>query len=213
MSRNSNHTHVKLVRHTQTDWNKDGRYQSFSDRPLTEFGRARLDAAATRLRIGSYTAVLSTGLIRTDTLADRVAEVQNPPLEREKDERWREVDHGLWEGLTHEEISLRYEEEARQRFGDCWNSRAHGGESGLDLWARVETAWEELLRRHAGGRVLMVTHGAPIRLLICSLLGVSFERHWQFRTDLGGITSLDVYPSAAILRSFNEVAPLKESAQ
>ena len=207
----SNHTHVKLARHTQTDWNKEGRYQSFSDRPLTEFGQARAGAAVARLRYGAYTAVLSTGLSRTDTLASSVAEGQRLAPDIKKDERWRELDHGLWEGLTHDDVSNRYGEQARERFGDFWNSRAHGGESGADLWGRVEAAWEDLLRAHAGGRVLVVTHGTPIRLLLCHLLGVPFERHWRFRTDLGGITALDVYPSGAILRAFNEVPPLEGS--
>ena len=207
----SNHTHVKLVRHTQTDWNKEGRYQSYSDRPLTRFGRARAEAVAVRLQYGAYTAVVSTGLSRTDGLAARVAEGQHPSPDVEKDERWREVDHGLWEGLTHEGVSARHGEQARHRFGDFWNSRAHGGESGADLWARVEAAWEDLLHTNAGGRVLVVAHGAPIRLLLCSLLGVPFGRHFQFRTDLGGVTALDVYPSATILRTSNEVPPLKGS--
>lgn len=207
----SNHTHVKLVRHTQTDWNKQGRYQSFSDRPLTKFGRLRAEAVVGRLLQGTYTAIISTGLSRTDTPAVRVAKGQSLALNVERDDRWREVDHGLWEGLTHGEVTERYGEQARRRFGDFWNSRSHGGESGADLWERVEVAWEDLLRRYAGGRVLVVAHGAPIRLLLCHLLGVPFEKHFQFRTDPGGITSLDVYPTATILRTSNEVPPLKGS--
>ncbi|WP_160309673.1 histidine phosphatase family protein [Rubrobacter aplysinae] len=206
MGEGSAHTHVKLVRHTQTDWNREGRYQSRSDRPLTRFGRARAEAAAARLQRGVYTAVVSSGLSRTDGLADLVEGER-----RERDERWREVDHGVWEGLTHDEVSARYGEQARRRFGDFWNSQAHGGESGADLWERVGAAWEDLLREHAGGRALVVTHGAPIRLLLCHLLGVPFSEHWRFRTDLGGVTALDIYPSAAILRTMNEVPPLYEA--
>ncbi len=209
MTTTSNHTHVKLVRHTQTDWNKQGRYQSFSDRPLTEFGRARADAVVARLRRGSYTAVLSTGLSRTNDLAFAAAEAAGSGPE--KDERWREVDHGFWEGLTHEEVVERYGDQARRRFGGFWDSRAHGGESGADLWGRIGPAWEDLLKRHAGGRILVVTHGTPIRLILCSFTGVPFEQNWKFRIDLGGITALDVYPTATILRSVNEVPPLESS--
>ena len=70
-------------------------------------------------------------------------------------------------------------------------------------------AWEDLLQGYAGGRVLVVTHGTPIRLLLCSLTGVPFGQHWKFRIDLGGVTALDVYPTATILRTLNEVPPLK----
>ncbi len=164
---------------------------------------------AARLRRGAYTTVVSTGLSRTDELAALVIGGRRPV----RDERWRELDHGLWEGLTHDEISTRYPEQARQRFGDFWNSRAHGGESGTELWARVGAAWKDLLHDNSGGRVLVVAHGTPIRLLLCFLLGVPFERHWQFRTDLGGITALDVYPSGTIARTLNEVPPIKGGLQ
>lgn len=211
MSRAPTHTHVKLVRHTQTDWNKQGRYQSFSDRALTEFGEARAAAVARSLRRSSYTGILSTGLYRTDTLATRVAADQDATPNVSEDERWREVDHGRWEGLTHAEVAERHSEEARSRFADFWNSRAHGGESGSDLWGRVEAAWKDLLQRNVGGRVLLVAHGAPIRLLLCALLGIPLDRHWQLRTDLGGVTALDIYPTGNILRTFNEVPPLTET--
>lgn len=207
MTPGRSHTHVKLVRHTQTDWNRQGRYQSRTDRPLTPFGRARTAAVASRLRRGTFTAVVSSGLSRTDGLAAAVA-ASGSGFER--DGRWREADHGLWEGLTHAEVSARYGEQARGRFADAWRSRAHGGESGADLWARVAAAWDDLLDQHGGGRTLVVTHGGPIRFLLCHLLGVPFGRHWQFRTDPGGITALDVYPSGTIVRTLNEVPPLEE---
>lgn len=209
----SRHTHVKLVRHTQTDWNRAGRHQSRTDRPLTGFGEARARAVASRLRAGSLTAIISTGLSRTDDLASMVYE-EHPHLSGfARDGRWREVDHGLWEGLTYSEVAARYGPQARERFADFWHSRAHGGESGADLWSRVEVAWGELLDRHDGGRVLVVTHATPIRLLLCSALGLPLENHWQFRVDLGGITSLDLYPSATIVRTINEVPQLKRSPQ
>lgn len=209
----SKHTHVKLVRHTQTDWNKDGRHQGRADRPLTEFGEARLRAVASRLRSGSFSGLISSGLSRTDRLAAAVSE-NHPYLSGVvRDERWREVDHGLWEGLTYPEVAARYGTEARARYGDFWNSRAHGGESGADLWARVEAAWEDVLARHDGGRVLVFTHATPIRLILCSALGAPFENHWQFRVDLGGITSLDLYPSATIVRTINEVPSLERKTR
>lgn len=209
----SQHTHVKLVRHPQTDWNRQGRHQGSADRRLTAFGEARARAVVSRLRPGSLTAIISSGLSRTDDLASAICE-EHPHLAGfGRDERWREVDHGLWEGLTYVEVADRYGAEARERFADFWGSRAHGGESGADLWTRVEAAWDDLLGRHDGGRLLVVTHATPIRLILCSVLGISFENHWQFRVDLGGITSLDLYPSATIIRATNEVPPLEGATE
>lgn len=183
------HTNVWLVRHTQTDWNRAGRFQSRSDRPLTAFGEAHARSVAHRLRRAPLTAILSTGLARTDTLARLIAAERTCAIL--PDPRWREADQGDREGLT---------------WAEAASCHAEGSDD--DLWARVETAWEDLLRVHDGGRVLIVTDAGPIRLLLCALLGVPFARGWQFRIDGGGLTSLDLYPTAAILRVVNEVPPL-----
>jgi len=209
MNQVSRHTDVWLVRHAQTDWNVARRYQSRSDRPLTSFGRARVNAVAERLRRFSFHAIISTGLARTDELAATIAANQPRLGEIVRDERWREADHGAWEGLTYAEVSARYSAEVRIRFADTWNSRAHGGESLADLWQRVEPAWHDILSRYDGGRILIVTHATPIQLLLCQQLKVPSEQYWQFRIDLGSITNLDVYPAGAITRVINEVPPLK----
>lgn len=209
MSLITRHTDIWLVRHTQTDWNRQRLYQSRSDRPLTEFGRARAEAVAYRLRRTNFSAVVSSGLARTDTLAAAVIAQQSRPLEIRSDLRWREADHGDWEGLTYAEASVRYASQAQARFTDPWHSRAHHGESTADLWARIEAAWSDLLREHDGGRILIVTHATPIQLLLCTLLKLPFEQYWQFRIDLGGITNFDLYPSGAITRVLNEVPPLR----
>jgi 2,3-bisphosphoglycerate-dependent phosphoglycerate mutase/probable phosphoglycerate mutase len=202
------HTDVWLVRHTQTDWNRARRYQSHTDRALTAFGEARAQAVAHRLRPLHFAAIVSSGLGRTDTLANLIAAHNRyePPVQR--DTRWREAEHGDWEGLTYGEVTARYPHQAQQRFADTWNSRAHGGESTADLWMRVEAAWNDLLDQYDGKRILVVTHATPIQLLLCALLGVPWDRSWQFRIDLGGITNLDLYPSGAITRVLNEVPPL-----
>ena len=211
MSRVTRHTDVWLVRHTQTDWNQARRYQSRSDRPLTEFGRARAAAVAYRVRRIAFSAVISSGLGRTDELAVAVATQQARPLTVRRDERWREADHGCWEGLTYAEVVNEYPAQSQARFADAWQSRAHHGESTADLWTRVQDAWHDLLRQHDGGRVLVVTHATPIQLLLCALLKLPLAQYWQFRIDPGGITNLDLYPSAVITRVLNEVPALRSN--
>jgi 2,3-bisphosphoglycerate-dependent phosphoglycerate mutase/probable phosphoglycerate mutase len=209
MSRVTRHTDIWLVRHTQTDWNRERRYQSRSDRPLTAFGHARVAAVADRLRRTSFSAVITSGQMRTDTLAEAVVAQQTRTPALRCDERWREADHGDWEGLTYADVTRCYAAQAHARFADPWNSRAHGSESTADLWGRVQAGWHDLLRRHDGGRILVVTHATPIQLLLCGLLKLPFAQYWQFRIDLGGVTNLDLYPSGMITRVLNEVPPLQ----
>jgi 2,3-bisphosphoglycerate-dependent phosphoglycerate mutase/probable phosphoglycerate mutase len=160
------------------------------------------EAVARRLRTLPFEAVVSSGLVRTDSVAQMVAARRG--LVPVVDTCWREVDHGAWEGLTYAEVVERYGDKAHERWADPWRSRVHGGGSMADLWERVQAAWQAVLAAHDGAHLLIITHGTPIQLLLCSLLGVPFERHWQFRTDLGGITGLDLYPSGAIMRVVNE---------
>jgi 2,3-bisphosphoglycerate-dependent phosphoglycerate mutase/probable phosphoglycerate mutase len=204
----SRHTNVWLVRHAQTDWNKARRYQSRSDRPLTEFGSMRSAAVAHRLRRIRFNTIITCGQRRTDDLAQAIAAQQEHRPRIEHDERWREADHGVWEGLTYAEVGAQYQAQARERFADPWYSRAHGGESTGDVWARVEAGWDAVLQQHTGEHILIVTHATPIQLLLCALLKLSFEQYWQWRLDLGGITGIDLYPSGAIMRVINEVPPL-----
>lgn len=204
------HTDVWLVRHAQTDWNRDGRYLSRADRPLTAFGRARAAALADRLRPIALHAIVSSGATYADATAATIAGRQRRPVPIVRDDRWRDADQGAWEGLTYREVSARFGAQASARFADPWSSRAHGGESSADLWTRITAAWRELLRRYDGRRVLIVTHAAPIQLLICDLLGISLARSWQIRIDLGSLSNLDLYPAGAISRVVNEIPRLRE---
>ncbi len=197
---------IWFARHTQTDWNRERRYQSRSDRPLTPFGLARAAAVARRLRGLPFSAIVSTGLERTDTLA-RAVSGSCPAPTMIVDERWREADHGDWEGLTYPEVVARFEARARERWADPWQSHAHGGESMAELWSRVAAAWNEL-RATTAGDVLVVTHATPIQLILCGLLGVALERSWTFRLDLGGITVVELDGEAVVVRTVNEVPPL-----
>ncbi|WP_026369363.1 histidine phosphatase family protein [Kallotenue papyrolyticum] len=205
----SRHTDVWLVRHPQTDWNRARRYQSRSDRPLTALGEAQARALAHRLRRLSFAAIVTSGQRRCDAVVELVAAQQPGRGHLLRDARWREADHGAWEGLTAREVLARFPAQAQARWGDPWRSRAHGGESGADVWTRVQAACAQLLRDFDGGRVLIVTHATPIQLLLCALLGLPFERSWQWRIDTGSLTNLDLYPSGAIVRTINSLPSLR----
>lgn len=203
-------TSVWLVRHGQTQANLERRYQSRSDSPLTNYGRLQMAALAGRLRpIPFDTAVVSPSE-RTRLLAEALLAGRRGVTVR-LDQRWSEVSHGRWEGLTYREVLARYPAEARTRWAQGPNGRAEGGESLAEVYARVAEAWRELLRDHAGGRVLIVTHATPVQLVLCICFGLGPGEHWRWRIDLGSLTCLDIYPSGAIVRRVNEVPRIPNS--
>ncbi|NJK80065.1 MAG: histidine phosphatase family protein [Chloroflexaceae bacterium] len=201
-------TSIWLVRHAQTVANREQRYQSHTDTPLTDYGQRQSATLAHRLRRIPLQQVVVSPAARTRTtaaalLADRSLLVQ--PIVAPA---WAETHHGRWEGLTYREVLARFPNEARERFADTLHGRAQGGESLAEVAARVAAGWRDLLHQFPGGRILVVTHATPIKLILCALTGMPISQHWQWRIDLGSITALDVYASGAIIRTVNEVPRL-----
>jgi alpha-ribazole phosphatase len=197
-------TSVWLVRHGQTRYNLERRYQGRGDSPLTTYGQRQIAALAARLQRIPFTVALVSPAPRTQQTAQKILAGRRGLTVR-LDGRWAETDHGRWEGLTYKEVLARYPDEARARWADGINGRAQGGESLAEAYARVAEAWRSLLRDHAGGRVLVVTHATPIQLVLCECFGLAPGRHWHWRVDLGSLTCLDIYPTGVITRMINEV--------
>jgi len=197
-------TSVWLVRHGQTYANRERRYQSHSDSPLTGYGQRQVAALAARLRAIPFGLIVTSPRERTRLAAEAIMQGRQSVTLRE-DAAWAEVDHGCWEGLTYAEVCAQYPAEARARWAAGINGKAEGGESLAEANTRVSAAWHELLREHSGGRILIASHATPIQLILCASLGLPPQDHWHWRIDLGSLTCLDVYPTGAIIRMVNEV--------
>ena len=197
-------TSVWLVRHGQTRFNLERRYQSYSDSPLTEYGLRQTRALAGRLRPLPFGVARVSPTERTRQAAQAIL-ARRQGVTMHLDEGWAETNHGRWEGLTYKEVLARYPAEARARWADGLNGRTEGGESLAEVYARVAAAWRGLLRDYPGGRVLVVTHATPIQLILCQCFGLAPGEHWHWRIDLGSVTCLDVYPTGTIVRMVNEV--------
>jgi glucosyl-3-phosphoglycerate phosphatase len=152
-----------LIRHGQSTWNADGRWQGQADPPLSPLGEEQAYDAARRLKAGQFSRVVSSNLQRALRTAEILAEALGLPVE--VDAGLREIDVGDWEGLTRAEIN----ERAPGALADWSEGRSEstpGGELRTDLTGRAERA---LLRAAAASspdhRVLLVSHGALIRNL------------------------------------------------
>jgi broad specificity phosphatase PhoE len=170
-------TTLLLARHGQSDWNSARRWQGFADRPLTELGRAQAAELAERLADIALDAVYSSDLKRARKTAATVAHAQG--LEVTTLPELREVNVGSWQGLTREEAAARFPDGFRRWLagGTGWDD----GESYGEMSARVLGAVEEIARRHERGRVLIVSHGGPIRAIHAAALGFEVEAYRRIR--------------------------------
>jgi probable phosphoglycerate mutase len=164
-------TVLLLVRHGETDWNRDRRFQGHADPPLNENGRAQARELAGRLAGEAIAAVHASPLRRAWETAEIVAGANG--LELTADEGLREVDLGSWSGLTRADVEARFPEGYRR-----WLAYGHGwddGESYAELGDRVTRALVRIAAHHDGRPVLIVTHGGPIRSAVARASGLSHE--------------------------------------
>jgi broad specificity phosphatase PhoE len=152
-----------LLRHGQSTWNADGRWQGQADPPLSALGEEQAYDAARRLRPGQFARVVSSSLRRALRTAVILAEALHLPVHVDPD--LQEIDVGDWQGLTRAEIRAK----APDALADWSEGRSEstpGGELRTHLTDRAQAA---LLRAAAssspGERVLVVSHGALIRNL------------------------------------------------
>lgn len=157
-------TRVCLVRHGQTDWNVEGRYQGQSDIPLNENGRAQAHLLAQQLEGQPFTAIYSSDLSRALETAEIIARCVRLPVRR--DARLREINQGEWEGQVVGIIKARYATLWQQRAEDP-SLRPPGGETIYEVLDRVRAAMTEISHLHPTGPVLVVSHGLTLAAVIC----------------------------------------------
>jgi broad specificity phosphatase PhoE len=174
-------TTLWLVRHGQTDWNVQGRWQGHADPPLNALGRKQTQILAEGLAHVSFDAIFSSDLDRAYETACAVARGQGVEVQIEA--RLREINLGEWEGLTREEIRKNYPAEWRDYEQFPSEARPPGGESILELAGRIIPAVSDICRMHPSGLVLIVSHGVALAALICHTQGVSLEQAFDYVPD------------------------------
>ena len=205
-------TKLILIRHGETLWAKENRYQGHTDVELSERGKKQIKLLARRLAKEEIAAIYSSDLLRASETAKSIAKphrlkVSQTPL-------LREISFGDWEGLKFEEIEVRDEELVKKWKNDLPNFRPPKGESLSELKARAEKFLQEILRKHKGENIIVVSHGGFIRIILCSLLNLDFSKFfWRIEQDLGAINIIEFFEGEPVISLLNDtchLAPQKE---
>lgn len=151
-------TTIVFARHGLTDWNLERRYQGHLDPPLNDTGRAQARQLADQLASSEIAAIYASDLARAFETATIVAAARRLDVIAERG--LREVDVGSWSGLTRDEVAQRFPE------------RRHDGETEEQLFTRVHEAVLRIGGAHRGQTILIVSHGASLRLLRRRIVGV-----------------------------------------
>lgn len=199
-------TRVLLVRHGATVLSAEDRFAGATDVELSETGREQVRALARRLAVQPIAAFYASPLGRTMETVRILAGPHGKNITQ--DPRLLEINHGVWEGLTRHEAETKFGDVYTRWEEDPFNFAPEGGETGLAVTARAMPALLEIISRHPGEIVCLVSHKATIRLLLSAVLGFD-PRRYRDHLDLNpaSLTILDSRGSTeARLTLFNDVA-------
>jgi broad specificity phosphatase PhoE len=160
------------------------------DQPISAKGRAEARNLCSYFTEKSIATIYVSEYVRTRQTIEYVA--QNLKLLPTVDHRLNEIDNGVIEGLTAQQIS--------QKFPAVWKAfrerdrdfRFPEGENGEEAQQRIQSFFEEEQKNQED--ILLVSHDGWIRLLVCYLLGLPVYRRWDFRVDTCGIMEIEYQP-------------------
>lgn len=177
---------IIFVRHGQTVFNNEARYQGHLDTALSDLGRSQAQCAADRLKGENISSIYASDLSRAVETAEAISAYYS--IEVVPDTDLRECSFGEWEGLTVPEIREQYDEIYENYRQDSIRYRAPGGERLEQLQERVVRAIDKIAAKHPEETVAVVTHGGPIRAFFCHALGAGLQTFRKMHLDNAGIT-------------------------
>jgi alpha-ribazole phosphatase len=190
-----------LVTHAETDWNAQGRFQGHAAAPLNERGRAQAAWLRERLANEALQAIIASDLPRAWQTAEIITAAHDLRIETEP--RLRELHFGEWEGLTYAEVRDRQAQALADWHNVSLPASPPGGETLASLAQRLQAFLHDL-REHREESVLLVAHRGCLRVLLCLLLGVDVQKHWEFRLGIASLSELMLATEKAEVVRLNE---------
>jgi len=195
-------TRLCVVRHGETDWNTGKRVQGQIDIPLSALGHAQARATGNALMGEGFAAIYSSDLVRARQTAEATAHLAHLPLQLSPGLRERHF--GVFQGLTYEEAAARYPADYARHHARDPRFVPDGGESLLDLAARISNACEDIVRRHAGEAVALFTHGGVLDILHRQAAGKPLTTPRDFAIPNCAISWIEVVNGSWTLLSWAE---------
>ncbi len=193
-------TRILLIRHGQSQWNKDSeedRFNGRTDISLTEYGETQAERIGLFLRNQEIEMIYCSPLRRANNTAGIIGKKLGivPHILNEL----IEIDFGLWEGLSLSEIENKYQQLFLDWVNDPAGVKVPGGESGYDVAARILECFFMLEKKHSGNTIAVIAHKVVNRIALCHWLGLpiaSFRKLVPQR--VGAISSIRIENNTAV---------------
>jgi broad specificity phosphatase PhoE len=199
-----------FLRHGETQASQAGGYCGVTDVDLTPEGHLMAEEFAAAYKSLPWAAVFCSPLRRSvDTARPLCAAVG---LEMQLRDGLKEIAYGQWEGKTPEEVNRQFHDEYVRWLADPgWNAPT-GGERGVDVARRSSTVLEEIERTLPSGNVLVVSHKATARIMLCSLLGIDVGRYRdRLSMPVAALSVVEMTEQGPLLRVLGDRTHLRQS--
>jgi broad specificity phosphatase PhoE len=183
-------TKLILIRHGETDWNIEGRWQGQADVPLNGHGRQQAIRIANTLASKDISAIYSSDLGRAIETAEALARLKG--LSVHIDRRLREIHQGDWQGLLVTEIKARYAGLFDERIKNPLEIAPPGGETVSQLKKRILLAFNEIIQKYPQETVAVVSHGFALAFVLTHFCQLPIEKVWELIPETGQGMAIEV---------------------
>lgn len=180
-------TKLILIRHGQTDWNKQKKYCGFTDIDLNNAGIIQAEELRKELNAKAIARVYTSRLKRCVTFTELI--FKNTPIEKLIE--LNEMNFGIWEGLTYYEIMAKYHDVYRKWLNKPCETAIPQGESLGEMAMRVRKVLIRILSINKGKTIATVTHSGPIKVILCNVLGLNLDDIWQIEPGLASVREIE----------------------
>lgn len=200
-------THIILVRHGQTAWNRDERFRGRADIPLDEHGIRQAEATSRRIATEWLpTAIYSSPLSRAVQTAEAIAQPFHLTVNIHPG--LVDIDYGDWQGFSPDEVRQKWSSTL-----DGWYNAPHliripGGETLDDLRKRAMETVDSLAAQHSSETIVLVGHTVINRIILLGVLGLGNEHFWHIRQETCAINMFETDNGHYILGLLNETSHL-----
>jgi len=200
-----------LLRHGQTPLSREDSFcGSGLDPELTPEGLKMAEAFTAAYRSKSWSAIYSSPLRRTIATAQILCDAL--AIEMQVRDELKEIAYGKWEGLTKERVEREYHDDYVSWLADpAWYAPT-GGELAVVIAQRGLQVIEEIKQGFSDGNVLVVSHKATIRIILCSLLGIEVGRfRYRLACPVGSLSVVEFTSQGPLLQALGDRSHLSET--
>jgi broad specificity phosphatase PhoE len=181
---------IILVRHGETAWNKEGKFQGRLDIELNDVGKKQAKKLAEALRDVHIDYFYSSPLKRSLETARSIAEWHSKEVVPA--DEFNEISHGSWEGMHLDEVINTHGELYETWLNNPHEAKMPGGEDLGDIRERAVRKLTEILALTPDGTtVLIAAHDATNKVILCYALGLDNSHFWQIKQGNAAVTILE----------------------